>query len=185
MSISVTMFVKLLNFEFFVCLSKHFFCYFCSITYLQKQKSEFFFNLKGCKNFSEVEIWKQPPQWATIFYNFGIVAISLANSWKPLKFHCFESIENLVFLDLEFVFFLFALIFFVAVKAGIVINLFLNLEQVWASCSYKIVFIKKRVYCIIIRAVRHYNCECFYREANKDFVDVLLILVLIFDRILQ
>jgi len=31
-------------------------------------------------------------------------------------------------------------------EAGIVLNLFLNCEQKRASCSYKIVFIKKKVY---------------------------------------
>jgi len=45
-------------------------------------------------------------------------------------------------------------------KAEIVFNLFLNFEQKWASCSYKIVLIKK------VYSVYHIMLSCVTQQGN-------------------
>ena len=66
---------------------------------------------------------KNNPQ--TVLYTLGIIAMLLANT---IKFHRFESEQNLIsFLGFDF-FFRLLLVYF-AVEASNVFNLFLNFEQ--------------------------------------------------------
>ena len=73
-----------------------------------------------------------------------IVVTLLVNTAKLQKFYRFESVQNVVsFFDLKFILFRVFLIFFSA-EANIILNLFLNLEDKWASCSYKNALMKKK-----------------------------------------
>ena len=79
---------------------------------------------------------------------------------KPLQF-CLQALQNIwnfivlnqyaiefSFLYLKF-FCLFVLTFYFVGETGIVINLFLNLEQKWASCSYESSLIEKSELCLL------------------------------------
>ena len=133
MSIMATMFVKLVYFQCSVYWSKRFFCCFCNIVTLRKRKSEHFHSNEGQKSF------QLPAQCATTLHSLRIAAILLVNARKSLKFHCFESVQKLVFFYLKFILFRLFLILFFVVEAGIVLNLFLNFEPKLASYSYEIV----------------------------------------------
>ena len=76
---------------------------------------------------------------SSTFYNFAVISILLTNTKKSLKLvprnSCF-------FLLMMFIIF-FVLNNFFVFEAVIVLNLPVNFEQKWPSCSYKIVVIKK------------------------------------------
>ena len=88
MSVLATMFVKLVNSECSVRLSKHFFAAFAAS---QNCKSNFFFISSDSQKFSQL-----PVQCIAALYNLEITAILLDNTRKSLNFYCFESVQNLV-----------------------------------------------------------------------------------------
>ena len=115
--IFAAMFVTRFDFYCSVCLSEGFFPAFqhCKIA---KEKKQAFLKLNNCKKILNCL------RRATALYNLRIVAILLTNTRKLLKFYRFESAQNLVsFIDMN-LFFVFLV--YIAAKAGIVFNLFLN-----------------------------------------------------------
>ena len=87
MSSLTTMFEKLFNFQYSVCLRKHFLLP-LQHRKIAKAKSEVFLTvLNDCQKISQFFARR-----AIAFCNLKIAAILLANTIKSLKFHRFESI---------------------------------------------------------------------------------------------
>ena len=112
MSISATMFVKLLNSKCPVILSKRFFPAFCKHRKIAIAKKRVFCDSNDSQKFSQMLT-----QSATALYNLGM--LSCLQTGKLLKFHRFESEQHFSF----FFFFFFILIFFIA-EDGIMLNFF-------------------------------------------------------------
>ena len=70
-----------------------------------------------------------------------IVAILFLNTRKPLKLYCFESVQKLVSFLVGIYSFSVVLNIIFGADTDVVLNLSLNFEQKWASCSYKIVLV--------------------------------------------